>query len=197
MDIEALAQDKIEKDTEFQTTLVDLSDEDRNNAIATKKSEIIKQEYSSMSEKAKKAEEVASNQKIRAEKAEDEIKKGKNSGDGGASSKKDSDLSSKDVFSLMNAKVPEQDVEEVVRVAKGLGKSISEALQDDVVKTILSKRSEERDIANAANTGNNRRTTQKVSPDKLLENLSKGEVPEAGSSDAEEIFWARRGGRRK
>ncbi len=188
MDIDSLAQKKIEEDADFQDSIQGLSEEDKTKAIATKKSEIVDQEFKTLQQKAADAEkhkELADNYKIRAEKAE----KGSKKDDEG---KKESDLSTKDVYALMNAEVPEEDIEEVQKAAKLLGKSVSEALQDSVVKGILAKKSEERVVANAANTGKARRTTQEVNDATLVANLSKGEVPEKGSNEAEKLFWARR-----
>lgn len=61
--LNALVEEKINSDTDFQATLEDMSEEDKSQAIADKSKELIDAEYS-------KAEELANNQKIRAEKAE-------------------------------------------------------------------------------------------------------------------------------
>lgn len=198
--IDALVDQKLEEDTDFQNSLADLSEEDKVTAITNKRTEIANQEFKSLSEKAQEADkqkELANNYKIRAEKAELEIKKGKKPADaGGEDSKKESDLTPTDLYALMNAKVPEEDVEEVTKAAKLLGKTVSEALKDNVVKSILSRRVEERETANVANTGNTRRTNPAISGQKLLEDLSKGEVPKPGSKEAETLFWAKRGGKK-
>lgn len=106
------------------------------------------------------------------------------------------DLSSKDLYALMQASVPEEDVEEVTKAAKVLGVSIAEALKDSVTKTILERRASLRKTAEATNIAPARPTNKKVSGDELLSELAKGNVPDKGSKDAEEIFWAKRGGRR-
>lgn len=196
--IDSLVDQRLEADTDFQNSLADLSDDDKNAAIANKRTEIANAEFKSLSEKAAetdKQKELANNYKIRAEKAEEEAKKGKK--DDRSSDEKKDELTPKDIYALMGAQVPEEDIEEVVKAAKVLGKSISEALKDSVVKTILSRKVEERSTANAANTGSGRRTTPAMSDDKLLSELSKGIVPEAGSKEAEALFWAKRGGKRK
>jgi len=105
-------------------------------------------------------------------------------------------LSSIDTIAIMRANVHTDDIDEVVEYAKFKGVSISEALKSPVVRGLLSEKEEFRKSEEVANTSSSRRVVNKVTPDALLKNLSKGEVPEAGSKDAEEIFWARRGGRK-
>lgn len=105
-------------------------------------------------------------------------------------------LSSIDTIAIMRANVHTDDIDEVVEYAKFKGVSISEALKSPVVRGLLSEKEEFRKSEEVANTSSSRRVVNKVTPDALLKNLSKGEVPEEGSKDAEEIFWARRGGRR-
>lgn len=109
---------------------------------------------------------------------------------------KEGDLSSKDLYALMQAKVHEDDIDDVLKVAKLEGVSVAEALKLDLTQTILAKKSEYRRTAEVTNTGAAKKGTQKVSTDTLIKNLSKGEVPEKGSTEAEELFWARRGGKR-
>ena len=88
-----------------------------------------------------------------------------------------------------------EDITEVVKLAKGFGISISEALRDDTVKHRLNVLKEQRKTAEASNTRTARSGARQVDSKQLLSNLSKGEVP-TSSSEAEELFWARRGGRR-
>ena len=106
--------------------------------------------------------------------------------------KKD-DLSTTDLYALMNAKVPQEDVEEVVKAAKLLGKSVQEALKDETVKTILERREGYRKTSEATNNGTRRPATKTVTVDEIVTNASKGIFPEKGSKEAEELFWARRG----
>ncbi|MDE2103081.1 MAG: hypothetical protein KGL39_37900 [Patescibacteria group bacterium] len=110
---------------------------------------------------------------------------------------KEADLSPKDVMALMKAEVPEEDIEEVQKASKVLGVSIAEAIKDPVTKAVLERRAALRKTAQATNTSTARPSAKKVSGDELNKGLAKGEVPDKGSSDAEELFWARRGGRRK
>lgn len=112
-------------------------------------------------------------------------------------SAKSDELSTKDQYALLEAKVPLDDIDDVVKASKLLGKTIPEVLKDDMVKTMLHRKAEERTTANATSTNKTRRTPSTVSADSLMSNLSKGEVPEIGSKEAEDLYWARRGGRRQ
>lgn len=122
-----------------------------------------------------KAEELANNYKIRAEKAEKAQKQVQKAPEAPVSS----DLSTKDTIALMNAKVNEDDIDEIVDFAKFKGISVSEALKTDVVKTILSTKAEQRTIAEATNTGTSRRSSAKVSDESLVANASAGKLPES------------------
>lgn len=117
-----------------------------------------------------------------------------------AKTKKASDgieLTAKDTLSFMGAGVTEEeDIEEVLKLAKGFGMSVPEALKDETVKHRLNSLKEQRKTAEAANTRTARSGSKQVDGKQLMDKLSKGETPKPGSDDAEELFWARRGGRR-
>jgi len=91
--------------------------------------------------------------------------------------------------------IHEDDIDEVLDMAKFKKVSLAEALKLGATKAILAEKEEFRRTANASNIGNTRRATS-VSPDTLVRNLSEGKVPEKGSKEAEELFWAKRGGKR-
>lgn len=129
-----------------------------------------------------KAEEVAKNQKVRAEKAEAEAKKNK------PEVSKD-DLSSKDLYALMESKVHKDDVDEVVKMSKLLGKSVSESLSDQAVQSILAVRTEQRQIASATNTDGSKRVSTQVTGEALLAKAEKGELPD--EADIEKLVKAR------
>lgn len=107
---------------------------------------------------------------------------------------KDDKYSLSDIRALQN--VPEEDIEEVEKASKILGKSLSETLKDATVRSILATRLEERKTANAQNTKTQRSTQKEISDDDILNKVSKGEIPDAGSTEADRLFWARRGGKR-
>ena len=109
----------------------------------------------------------------------------------------DAELTPKDTLAFMATGVTEEeDIEEVLKLAKGFGMTVSEALKDETVKHRLNVLKEQRKTAEAANTRSARSGAKQVDGKQLVDKLSKGEVPKPGSSDAEELFWARRGGRR-
>lgn len=101
-----------------------------------------------------------------------------------------------DLYALMEAKVPKEDVEEVIKASKLLGKSISEALQDPIVQGILKSKDEYRKTSEATATQTRRSGAKQVTDDEIIKKASNGEIPESGSDEAERLFWARRGGKR-
>ena len=136
-----------------------------------------------------KAEELARNQKIRAEKAEKLAK--------------EKPVSKQNVTpELDNATIAriygihEDDIEEILDLAKFKKLSLAETLKLGATKAILAEKAEFRKTAEVSNTGNARRSVSKVSDETLLANLSKGEIPKPGTEEAERLFWAKRGGKR-
>lgn len=124
-----------------------------------------------------KAEELANNQKIRAEKAEKLAKLNKEQPK--AETKiYEGDLTAKDTIAIIEAKVPSQDIDDVVEYAKFKKISIQEALNSNVVKTMLAEKVEMRNTASAANVGSSKRTASKVSDEVLLAKAQKGEFPD-------------------
>lgn len=128
---------------------------------------------------ALKQKELAENQKIRAEKAE---RKGKVTTEPKHEANNASGVSTKDLYALMEAKVPEEDISEVEDYAKYKGISISEALKTQAVRSILNEKSDMRNVASATNTGGSKRVGGRVSDETLLTNASKGNFPD---TDAE------------
>src|SRR3990167_84655 len=191
MNIDEIVQEKIDADADFQATLADLSEEEKEASITAKKSEVLSQEFASLKEQADakaKAEELANNYKIRAEKAEAEAKKGEKP----VVPSKPDDLSPKDLYALMNEKVPQEDVDEVVRAAKALNLTIPEALKSNIVKSILSEKAEERTTAQATQKKGGARGVSKVSGEDLLSEAEKtGQLPES-EEDIQKLFLARR-----
>lgn len=137
-----------------------------------------------------KAEEIARNQKMRAEKAERLAKQKQESPKQNVTPELDNATIAR-IYGIH-----EDDIEEVLDMAKFKKLSIAETLKLGATKAIIAEKEEFRKTAEASNTGNARRNNIKVSDDVLLSNLSKGEVPSEGSAEAEQLFWARRGGKR-
>lgn len=194
--LNASVQEKVEADQDFQDSIASLPDEEKETALQAKKTELFDKELADLSEKAEKAtkaEELANNYKTRAEKAEGKLK-GKN---GEVETPKTTgDLTPLDTIALMKADVHEDDIADIVDYAKFKNISVSEALKSSVVKTTLSEKSETRKTADATNTGNARRGAAKVSGETLVENLKEGKVPDS-KEENEDLFWARRGGKKE
>jgi len=138
--------------------------------------EELKKQLADEKEATRKANEIAENQRIRAEKAE---RKGK-----GDDKKPDANaqagLSDDDLYALVDAKVPRDDVNEVKEYAKLKKISITEALKSSVVKTILKENAEKRASAEAANTGTAKRGTTKATGEQLVDTArTTGELPES------------------
>lgn len=194
--LDASIQEKIDADVDFQTSLASLSDEEKEQTIKTKKSELLNKELADLKEKAgktTKAEELANNQKIRAEKAEGELKKFKPAE---TKTEDKNELSSKDTIALINAKVHEEDVDDVVEYAKFKKIPVAEALKSGILKATLTEKAEFRKTADATNTRGAGKPAPKVTDADILKKAEKGDIPAKGTPEAEALFWARRGGKR-
>lgn len=122
-----------------------------------------------------KAEELARNYRIRAEKAE---KLAKQVGNRPTESQTKGELTTNDLYALMEAKVPQEDVSEVQDYAKLKGISITEALKAPLVKSMLAEKAEKRQTAEVTNTGTARRGSGKLSDEAFMEKISSGFAPE-------------------
>lgn len=89
-------------------------------------------------------------------------------------------VSLKDQIALVNAKVHEDDVDEVLEYAKFKKIPVSEALKTSVIKTSLAEKAEQRATAEATHTSRSRGTSSKTSDEALLSKASKtGEIPDS------------------
>lgn len=137
----------------------------------TDSNETVEESVDEVRERLQKAEELANNYKIRAEKAEKQAK---------TQPKVETGLSSKDTIALINAKVHEDDVDDVIEYARFKKIPIGEALKSTVIKASLKEKEELRNTANATNTGRTRTPNSKVSGESLLDKAQKtGEIPES------------------
>lgn len=176
-DLDALIEEKIGADNDFQASLEGLDAEEANQLLADKRKELLNQEFASIAEKAeaaKKAQELAENYKVRAEKAEKALKG--SAGKASEPSKKSPEFSLKDIRALSD--VHDEDVDEVVEYAKFKGITPAEAKNTTVIKTLLKDREEQRKIAAATATGTARRGSNKNTDEALLENANKGILPD-------------------
>lgn len=192
-ELDALIQEKLDADTDFAESLADLSDEDKEQAIQDKKSELLMQEFKSLSEKAKEAEkakELAENYKIRAEKAEKASKKGNSEGEKTPKNERNEEMSSRDIIALTKANIADEDIDVVLDYAKFKKISVAEALKSSVVKATLAENEEHRKTAAATNIGTGRRGVQQKSEDVLLSEFKSGKVPET-DDEMERLALAR------
>jgi len=169
MEIDSVINEKIDNDTEFQTSLTDLSEEDKQVAINEKRSVLIKSEFESLDKIAKENEKKFNDQKLRAEKAENELKNNK-------VVPKEEGLSQKDVIYLAKADIHEEDVDEVVELAKL--KKITVAEAHKYMTPILETRAEERKTASATQTKGGARGSAKVTGEDLIARAKEGKLPE-------------------
>jgi hypothetical protein len=192
-ELDALIQEKLDADTDFAESLADLSDEDKEQAIQDKKSELLMQEFKSLSEKAKEAEkakELAENYKIRAEKAEKASKKGNSEGEKTPKNERNEEMSSRDIIALTKANIADEDIDVVLDYAKFKKISVVEALKSSVVKATLAENEEHRKTAAATNIGTGRRGVQQKSENVLLSEFKSGKVPET-DDEMERLALAR------
>lgn len=184
--LDASIQNKIDVDNDFQASIAELSDEDRETAVKTRKAELVDEEIKSLAETGKKNKELADNYKTRAEKAEQEAKKTK-------PESHSPELTFKDQLALTNAKIHEDDLDEVVEYAKFKKISVSDALKSNVIKASLDEKAGLRKTAEATNTAPVRRGAVAPSNADVLAKAMKGDLPEPGSPEAEQLFKARHG----
>lgn len=123
-----------------------------------------------------KAEELAQNYKIRAEKAEKRTEKTETTK---VAPKKSSDLSAIDIIAITKANIDVEDIAVAEKYARFEGISIAEALKTPELRSILNVKAEQRTTAQATSTGATRRGSSRISDDQLLANASNGRLPES------------------
>lgn len=134
----------------------------------------------------KKAQDYAKNQKIRAEKAEAELKKLKVQPKVEVAPK--NDMSLKDIRALSD--VHDDDVDDLTDYAKYKNITVAEAKKTPAMQSLLKAKAEERKSAEAANTQKPARGTSTVSDDTLLERAATEGLPEK-DEDIERLVEAR------
>lgn len=182
-EIDASIQSKLDADTDFASSIASLSDEDKTQKIEEKKSELRETELADLKGKADrttKAEEIAENQKKRAEKAERDAK---------GAAPASGDLSQTDVLYIAKADIPEEDLSEVLDYAKATGKSMKDA--HAYLKPRLDILAEERKTAAATHTrGGARGASAETGADILRKAETTGEVPDTDEG-MQKLFDAR------
>lgn len=177
---------------EYENDVAPISTEQEGAELDTANEDKVIEDTTDWKAKAEKAEEIAENQRIRAEKAEGKLKSVKTEVAPKETPKTAGDITTKDLYALMEAKVAEEDIDEVARYAKFQNISIAEALKSNVVKTILSDKIEQRKTASAANVGSTKRGTNSTPDEVLLSKAAKGELPE-NDADLERLIKLRKG----
>ena len=138
-------------------------------------------------EELTKAQELARNQKIRAEKAEKELKRLKAQDAQKTDTPTDkvgSGYSLQDIRALSN--VHDDDVERVEKFAKLEGVSVAEAVKNEDVQAILKHRADLRQTAEATNTGKTKRGGVELSAEQIVQAAQSGkEVDPVKFAEAE------------
>lgn len=131
--------------------------------------EALREKNKKLFERAKKAEAEAKELKTKVKAPEQKPQ---------TVEKQTGDVTLKDQYALLEAKVPADDIDEVISYAKYKGISVAEALKTAVVKATLSERAEVRKTAEVAHTGGGKRTTVKLSDEALVNKAEQGDLPE-------------------
>lgn len=118
-----------------------------------------------------KSDKAFNDQKIRAEKAERQLKSQPKI------QSEAKDLTSKDTIAIIQAGIHQDDIDDVVDYAKFKNMSVSDALKSSVIKATLSQKAEFRTTAEATNTGKTRSGSAKLSGEALLQKARTGEMP--------------------
>lgn len=138
-----------------------------------------------------KAKEIAENQRIRAEKAERELKALKKPVQAEKETPKNEGLSIRDVVALRD--MHEEDALWLAEEAKLRGKTVSEMKADSYTQIILKAKADERKTAEATNTGSSRKSNSKTTSESLVrkayeDKLEPEEMPEASKSVIADMF---------
>jgi len=166
-DIYSLVDEKISSDTDFQTEIETLSDEDKETKLSEKKTELIKQEYATIAKQAKKDAELADNYKIRAEKAERTPKE----------SKKSDELDyGQKAYLVANDIKSADEIKLVQTVMKDTGKTLEQVLESKYFQAEL-KEKRDLKVTDEATPTNSKRSNQGVK-DSVDYWIAKGELPE-------------------
>jgi len=133
------------------------------------------EESDEVNEELTKAQEIANNQKIRAEKAEAELKALKKpQPKTETETPKNDNLSLKDVVALRD--VHEEDLDYLMEESTLRGKTIADLKKDPYMAIILKTRAEERATADATSTAPTKRGTKRDSDETILRNFEQGKV---------------------
>lgn len=176
--------DETNEDVTLDTTNEDeVTTEDTE--VVDEEKETLRQQNKELFARAKKAEGFVLENGEWVKKPEKKSEKEKKE------TKSDDGLSQKDLYALMNAHVPEDDIDQVADYAKLKGITVSEALKTSFVKSLLSDSEEMRKSAEVTTVGTRRAPTGKISDEAFLKKIETDGVPEAGTPEAERLFEIR------
>jgi hypothetical protein len=88
------------------------------------------------------------------------------------------DVTKTELYSLVKANVPDEDVNEVVIYARSHKMTVTEALKTAEVKAILGVKADYRKTAEAANTRNSRFGGKAVSDEQIAAEIAEGKLPD-------------------
>lgn len=190
--LDALVQEKMDADADFQSEIADLSEEEKVAKEDEKKQEIISSSWEELNETFKKSQENYINQKKRAEKAEATAKKPKGEPTPKNNEQEfDGGLSPKDYLALTETGIKSDEFDRVVELSTLLKKPVSETLKDKTALSILKTEREERQTADVVSTNAKARKGHKTGKELVLDKFTKGELPtteEDGAKLAEAQF---------
>ena len=174
-DLVAKTQDQIDSDVDFQNSLADLSDDEKSQAVSDKQQELLDEEVSALDAKANKAEEIANNQKIRAEKAEALAKGSKTEKETPKNVNRSLKETVKDAKAIQDLD-NDEDIDEVMDYAERKGITLTEARKSPFIQSFLQTTKEQRKTAEATSTASNRKSNNSSSAASLLQRATKGEL---------------------
>jgi hypothetical protein len=134
-----------------------------------------------------KAKEIAENQRIRAEKAERELKALKKPVQTEKETPKNEGMSAKDVIAIRD--LHEADLEFVMAEAKLRGKTIAEVKANPYIQNTLKVMAEERKTAEAVNTGSARKNNSKSSDEALMERVDSQQLSKEEMERAADLIF--------
>lgn len=139
-----------------------------------------------VNEELVKAQELANNYKIRAEKAEKALKQKSavEKKEEKTEEVKEIGLSPKDYLALTEHRVSSEEFDKVMEISKLLNKPVAETLQDKTARLILQAYREERATAEATATSGGGRKSGTSVKGKILEDYQKGIKPDTEEGSA-------------
>lgn len=175
------SNENVNLDTQNEETESTVEEQEETHEEVDEEKQRLIEENKKLFARAKKAEgfELVDGEWVKKSKQRQEVEPKKN------------DLSTTDLYALMNAKVPESDIDQVRDYAQLKGISVSEALKTTFVKSLLSESEEIRRSAEVTTTGNRRAPTGKMSDEAFLKKIAVDGPPEPGTPEAERLFEIR------